>query len=332
MSSKAIPFTLVLAMTAFSTAAAQSGKEPAYPSKPIRFVVPFPAGGTPDVQSRMLAEKLSQRMGQPVVVDNRGGAGGVLGMEIVARAPADGYTITNATVGSWAVTPHLYKLPYDVLKDFAPVIQVATTPGVLVVHPGVAVKSVQELIAAARAKPGELNYASGGTGGYSHISAELFNYMAKVKMTGIPYKGAAPAMNALVGGHVQVMFNTAITTLPHVKAGRLRALAVTSLKRMTSVPELPTVAESGVPGYENSSWTGVGVPARTPQAIVQRLNSEFTAVLHMPDIQERHTSGGSVIVAGTPEQFRDYLRAEYAKFGKLVKEAGIKDAAGPGGA
>ena len=312
-------------------AATSAGKELPYPSRPIRLVVPFPPGGTPDVQSRMVAEKLAPRLGQPVIVDNRGGAGGVLGMEIVARAPADGYTIVNATVGSWAVTPHLYKLPYDVLKDFTPVIQVATTPGVLVVHPNVAVKSVKELIAVARDKPGQLNYASGGTGGYSHISAELFNYMARVKITGVPYKGAAPAMNAVLGGHVEVMFNTAITTLPHVKAGRLRALAVTTLKRVAGMPELPTVAESGVPGYENSSWTGVGVPAGTPAAVVKRLNDELSAVLQMPDIQERHTAAGSIIGGGTPEQFRDYLRSEYAKFGKLVKAAGIKDASGPGG-
>ena len=319
-----------LAATA-AQAATSAARDVAYPSRPIRLVVPFPPGGTPDVQSRMVAEKLAPRLGQPVVVDNRGGAGGVLGMEIVARAPADGYTIVNATVGSWAVTPHLYKLPYDVLKDFAPVILVATTPGVLVVHPNLAVKSVKELIAVAREKPGQLNYASGGTGGYSHISAELFNYMTKVNITGVPYKGAAPAMNAVLGGHVEVMFNTAITTVPHVKAGRLRALAVTTLKRVASMPDLPTVAESGVPGYENSSWTGVGVPARTPHAIVQRLNGELSAVLQAPDIQERHTAAGSIIIGGTPEQFRDYLRAEYAKFGKLVKAAGIRDAAGPGG-
>jgi tripartite-type tricarboxylate transporter receptor subunit TctC len=323
----------MLALTAFAmplTAAAQSAKEPAYPSRPIRLVVPFPPGGTPDVQSRMLAEKLAPRLGQPVVIDNRGGAGGVLGMEIVARALADGYTIVNATVGSWAVTPHLYKLPYDVTRDFTPIIQVATTPGVLVVHPSVAAKTVKELIAAAREKPGQLNYASGGTGGFSHMSGELFNYMAKVKITGIPYKGAAPAMNDLIGGQVHVMFNTAITTLPHVKAGRLRALAVTSAKRLATMPELPTISESGVPGYENSSWTGVGAPARTPRAIVDRLNKELMAVIQMPDIQERHSNAGSVITGGTPEQFRDYLKTEYAKFGKLVKEAGIKDAAGPG--
>ena len=319
-----------LAATA-AQAAMSAARDAAYPSRPIRLVVPFPPGGTPDVQSRMVAEKLAPRLGQAIVVDNRGGAGGVLGMEIVARAPADGYTIVNATVGSWAVTPHLYKLPYDVLKDFTPVILVATTPGVLVVHPNLAVKSVKELIAVAREKPGQLNYASGGTGGYSHISAELFNYMTKVKITGVPYKGAAPAMNAVLGGHVEVMFNTAITTVPHVKAGRLRALAVTTLKRVAGMPDLPTVAESDVPGYENSSWTGVGVPAGTPHAIVQRLNSELSAVLQVPDIQERHTAAGSILIGGTPEQFRDYLRAEYAKFGKLVKAAGIKDAAGPGG-
>ncbi|HZN27075.1 MAG TPA: tripartite tricarboxylate transporter substrate binding protein, partial [Burkholderiales bacterium] len=323
-------FSSALAAAA-AEAAQQGGKDAPYPSRPIRLVVPFPPGGTPDVQSRMVAEKLAPRLGQPVVVDNRGGAGGVLGMEIVARAPADGYTIVNATVGSWAVTPHLYKLPYDVLRDFTPVIQVATTPGILVVHPNVPVKSVQELIAVAREKPGQLNYASGGTGGYSHISAELFNYIAKVKITGVPYKGAAPAMNAVLGGHVEVMFNTAITTLPHVKAGRLRALAVTTLKRVPGVPELPTLAESGVSGYENSSWTGVGVPARTSAAIVRRLNAELGAVLQMPDIQERHTAAGSLITGGTPEQFRDYLRSEYAKFGKLVKAAGIKDAAASGG-
>jgi len=323
-------FSSALAAAA-AEAAQQGGKDAPYPSRPIRLVVPFPPGGTPDVQSRMIAEKLAPRLGQPVVVDNRGGAGGVLGMEIVARAPADGYTIVNATVGSWAVTPHLYKLPYDVLRDFTPVIQVATTPGILVVHPNVPVKSVQELIAVAREKPGQLNYASGGTGGYSHISAELFNYIAKVKITGVPYKGAAPAMNAVLGGHVEVMFNTAITTLPHVKAGRLRALAVTTLKRVPGVPELPTLAESGVSGYENSSWTGVGVPARTSAAIVRRLNAELGAVLQMPDIQERHTAAGSLITGGTPEQFRDYLRSEYAKFGKLVKAAGIKDAAASGG-
>jgi len=315
---------LAVAGTAASAGAQTKAGGAGYPTKPIRFVVPFPPGGTPDIQARMLSEKLAQRLGQPVVLDNRGGAGGVLGMEIVARAPADGHTIVTATVGAWAVTPHIYKLPYDVLKDFAPVIQVATTPGMLVVHPSVPVKTVKELIALARERPGVLNYASGGAGGFSHISAELFIFMTKVKIADVPYKGAAPAMIGLLGGQTQVMFNTALTTLPHVKAGKLRALAATSAKRMDSLPELPTVAEAGVPGYENSSWTAIGAPAGTPQAIVQRLNREFAAILALPDIREKHAAAGAVIAGGTPQEFHDYLRVEYAKFGKLIKEAGIK--------
>ncbi len=313
----------------FIEAGAQTGsKEAAYPSRPIRFVVPFPPGGTPDIQARMLSEKLVQRLGQGVVVDNRGGGGGIIGMEIVARAPADGYTIVSATVGSWAVTPHFNKLPYDVLKDFASIIQVATTPGVVVVHPSVPVKTVKDLIALARQKPGELNYASGGIGGYSHVSAELFAYMTKTRLTGVQYKGAAPAMTEVMGGHTQVMFNTVITTLPHVKSGRLRALATTGAKRLPSLPDLPTVAEAGVPGYENSSWTVMGAPARTPRAIIERLNKEVGAILQMSDIQEKHATAGAVIMGGTPEQARDYVRAEYAKFGKLVKEAGLQGQGG----
>ncbi len=326
-----LTFTLaVLAIVGVcGTASAQSSSGgSAYPAKAIRFVVPFPPGGTPDIQSRMLAEKLAQRLGQPVVIDNRGGGGGIIGMEIVARAPADGYTIVNAVVGTWAVTPHFNKLPYDVLKDFAPVILVATTPGVLVVHPSFAVKSVQDLIALARQKPGVINYASGGTGGYSHVSAELFNALTKTKMTGVQYKGAAPAMTEVIGGHTQVMFNTIITTLPHVRSGRLRALAATSAQRLAALPDLPTIAESGVPGYENSSWSAVGVAARTPRAVVERLNREFAAILQMPDIQEKHVVAGAVITGGTPEQARAYMQAEYAKFGKLVKEAGLKGDAG----
>jgi tripartite-type tricarboxylate transporter receptor subunit TctC len=295
-----------------------------YPVKPIRFIVPFPAGGTPDIQARMLSEKLAQRLGQPVVIDNRGGAGGIIGMEVASRAPADGYTIVTGTVGAWAVTPHLYKLPYNVLKDFAPVIQLATTPGLVVVHPSVPVKTVQDLLALARQKPGVLNYGSGGVGGYSHVSAELFKHMAKVDMTGIQYKGAAPAMSDILGGHTHLMFNTVITTLPHVTAGRLRAIATTGPKRLAGLPDLPTVAESGVPGYENSSWSAIGVPTGTPRAIIERLNREFSEILQLPDIQERHATGGSIIVGGTPAQFRAYLESEYAKFDALIRATGIK--------
>ncbi len=319
---------LALPLIAAAAPAWPAGPDTGYPVKAIRLVVPFPPGGTPDIQARMLGEKLSQRLSQPVVVDNRGGGGGIIGMEIVARAPADGYTIVSAAVGSWAVTPHFSKLPYDTLKDFAPVIQIATTPGVLVVHPSVAVKTVQDLIALARRKPGELNYASGGYGGYSHVSAELFNHMAKIRIVGVQYKGAAPAMTEVIGGHTQVMFNTVITTLPHVKSGKLRALATTGAKRLPSMPELPTVAEAGVPGYENSSWTAAGAPARTPRAIIDRLNREFAAILQLPDIQEKHAAVGSIITSGTPEAFRDFLKLEYAKFATLVNQAGLKGEAG----
>ncbi len=312
-----------VAVPAHATAA-----DAAYPNKAIRLVVPVPPGGTPDIQARMLGEKLTQRVGQPVVIDNRGGGGGIVGMEIVARAPADGYTIVSATVGAWAVTPHFSKLSYDTQKDFAPIIQIATTPGVLVVHPSVAAKTVKELIALARQKPGALNYASGGMGGYSHVSAELFNSTAKVRLTGVQYKGAAPAMTEVIGGHTQVMFNTVITTLPHVKSGKLRALATTGANRLPSLPDLPTVAEAGVPGYENSSWTALGAPARTPRVIIERLNREFAAILQLPDIQEKHTTVGSIITSGTPDQFRDYLKLEHAKFGKLLKEAGLKGESG----
>ncbi len=311
----------VIGVAALAPAAAQ---HTAYPAKAIRLVAPFPPGGTPDIQARMLGEKLSQRLGQPVVIDNRGGGGGIVGMEIVARAPADGYTIVSATVGAWAVTPHFSKLPYDTQKDFAPIIQIATTPGVLVVHPSVAAKTVKDLIALARQKPGALNYASGGMGGYSHVSAELFNSMTQVRLTGVQYKGAAPAMTEIIGGHTQVMFNTVITTLPHVKSGKLRALATTGSMRLPAMPDLPTIAEAGVPGYENSSWTALGAPARTPRAIIERLNREFAAVLQLPDIVEKHAAAGSLITGGTPEQFRDYLKSEFIKFGKLVKEAGLK--------
>ena len=303
-------------------------KEPAYPTKPIRFIVPFPPGGTADIQGRMLAEKLTQRLGQQVVIDNRAGANGIIGMELVARAPADGYIIIIATVGTWSVHPYLYKLPYDVLKDFAPIIHIATTPAVLVVHPSVPVKTVKELIALARQRPGEINYGSVGVGGLFHISAELFAFMAKIKMTHVPYKGGALALSDLIGGHIHVMFNSTIVTIPHIRSGKVRALATSGAQRVAVLPDLPTIAESGVPGYEASTWSAIGAPARTPRAIVERLNKELAAVLQLPDIRERHAAAGSTITGGTPEQFHEYLKSELAKFGKLVKEAGIKGEAG----
>jgi tripartite-type tricarboxylate transporter receptor subunit TctC len=299
-----------------------------YPNRPIRLVVSFPPGGTPDLQARILTEKLAPRFGQQIVIDNRAGANGIIAMEIVARAPSDGYTFIITTVGTWSVHPYLYKLPYDVLTDFAPVVHIATTPGLLAVHPSVAANSVKELIALAAQNPGKLNFGSSGVGGFGHMSGELFAVMTKVKMTHVSYKGLAQVLSDLVGGHIEVSFNSALPTMPHVQAGRVRALATTGAKRMPMLPDLPTIAEAGVPGYENSTWTAIGAPARTARSIVQRMNQEVNTVLQMRDIQERFAAGGSAVTGGTPEEFRAYLKTELAKFAKLVKEAGIKGEGG----
>jgi len=299
-----------------------------YPIKPIRLVVTFAPGGTTDIQARMLVEKLAPRLGQQILIDNRGGAGGNIGMEIVARAPADGYTLVITVVGTWAVNPHVYKLPYDVVKDFAPIIHVATTPGVLVIHPSLPAKTVKELITIARKRPGELAYGTAGLGSFTHISAELFAVMTGIRMTHVPYKGSGPATADLVGGHIQLSFSSAVPAMPQIQSGRLRALATTGTKRLSVLPELPTVAEAGVAGYESSTWTAMAAPARTPQAVIERLNREVNATLQLPDIQERSAAMGSVITGGTPEWFQDYLKSELAKYSKLIKQAGIRPEGG----
>jgi tripartite-type tricarboxylate transporter receptor subunit TctC len=248
----------------------------------------------------------------------------VIGMTAAARAPADGYTLVIATSGNWAVHPHLYKLPYDTEKDFVPVVLVGETPGVLVVHPSLPAKSVKEFIALARKNPGSLAYGSSGTGGFAHISAELFSAMTDTRMMHVPYKGSAQSLYDLIGGHIQLSFNIAAPSLPHIKAGKVRALAVTSASRVPAMPEVPTMIEAGLPGYENSTWSGIGAPAGTPTPIVDRMNRELAAALQQPDVQERFTAEGSIPIGGTPARFRDYLRAEIAKYGKLVRSAGIK--------
>jgi len=308
-----------LALTACAAGAAAQQ----YPGKPVRFVVPFTAGGPTDIQGRMLGEKLTQRLGQQFIIDNRGGAGGNIGMELTAKAPPDGYTIVIATVGTWAVNPSLYKLPYDVTRDFAPIIQVSTSPGVLVVHPSVPVKSVKELIALAKAKPGKLDYGSSGVGGFGHVSGALFSLMTKTEMVHIPYKSSAPSLIDLIAGQIQVLFNNAISTVPFIKSGQVRALAVTSIKRMPALAELPTIDEAGVKGYDNSSWSAVAAPAGTPKEIIAKLNGELSAILKSPEIQEKSAAVGAVIIGGTPEQFADYLKSEIAKFARVVKEAKI---------
>jgi tripartite-type tricarboxylate transporter receptor subunit TctC len=316
-----IPLTLFSFCTAAAMAPAQAQT---YPSKAVRFVVPFVAGGPTDIQGRMLGEKLAQRLGQQFIIDNRGGANGNIGMELTAKALPDGYTIVIATVGTWAVNPSLYKtMPYDPVRDFAPIMQVSGSPGVLVVHPSVPAKSVKELVALARSKPGKLDYGSSGVGGFGHISGALFGLMTKTEMVHIPYKSSAPSLTDLIAGQIQVLFNNAISTVPYIKSGQTRALAVTSLKRMAALPELPTIDESGVKGYDNSSWSAVAAPAGTPKEIVTRLNSELNAILKMPDVMDKNASFGADAVGGTPEQFGDYLKSEITKFARVVKEAKI---------
>ncbi|MGZ9080223.1 MAG: Bug family tripartite tricarboxylate transporter substrate binding protein [Burkholderiales bacterium] len=310
----------------FCAGAAAQTKDAAFPTKPLRLIVPYFPGGTPDIQGRMIADRLKARFGQLVIVDNRPGANGSIGMGLVARAPADGHTFVIAPVGPWAVNPHLYKLPYDVLTDFAPVIHVAATPGVLVVHPSIPAKNVKELIALARKHPGDLNYGSTGVGGFGHMCGELFTAMAKVKMTHVPHKSQAAALTDVMGGHIQVLFNVATPAIPHIRSGKIRGLATTGRTRMEVLPQLPTIDEAGVPGYENTTWNGIGAPAKTPQPIIDLLNREMRDVLQLPEVKEIARADGATITATTPEQFGRYLKSEYDKFAKLVKEAGIKPA------
>jgi tripartite-type tricarboxylate transporter receptor subunit TctC len=320
---------LALAGALASGAALPAASDASYPSRPLRLVVPFAPGGTPDIQARVIAEPLRERLGTPVVVDNRSGANGIIGMEITARALPDGYTMIIGTVGNWAVHPHLSKLSYDVLKDFEPIIHVATSPGVLVVNPALPIHSVKELIAAAKDAPGKLNYGSAGIGGFGHVCAELFAVMTQTKLTHVPYKSSVTAMTETATGQIQVLFNSIVQTVPHIKSGRLRALATTGAERAAVLPELPTIAEAGVPAYENSTWSAIGAPARTPHAIVRRLNNEIAQTLQSPDVHERFKTLGSTITAGTPEEMRAILKRELAKYGKLVQAAGIKAETAP---
>ena len=312
--------TALLALPAIANA-----QTPAYPTKPIRLVVPFPAGGATDILAREVAKHLTETWGQSVVVDNRPGAGGNIGSELVAKAAPDGYTLEMGTVGTHAINASLYsKMPYDHVKDFVPVILVAGVPNVLVVNPSVPVNSVQELIAYAKANPGKLNFASSGSGTSIHLSGELFKVMAGVQMTHVPYKGSAPALQDLLGGQVQLMFDNLPPSLPQIKAGKLRALAVTSATRAPALPDIPTIAESGLPGFEASSWFGVLAPAGTSPAIVAKLNAEIAKWLASPEAKEKLAAVGANIAGGTPEDFARHIQAETAKWAKVVKESGAK--------
>lgn len=295
-----------------------------YPTKPIRLIVPFAPGGGVDSVARLLAQSLSVNLGQQVVIDNRGGAGGIVGMEIVARAAPDGYTMLMSHVGFTAM-PGLYKkLPFDPVKDFTGVVVAASGVYVLVVNPAVPVKSVNELIAYAKANPGKLCYASAGTGSTIHLAGELFKRMAGIELLHVSYKGAAPALTEVVAGEVQMMFGTATNTLPMVKAGKLRALAVTSAKRSALAPELPTVAESGLPGFEVAGWYGFAAPVMTPKPLVARINTDTNRALRSTDLVERLRFQGLEPVGGTPEESTALIRNDVARWTKVIRDAGIQ--------
>ncbi len=295
-----------------------------YPSKPIRFILPFPPGGGTDTLARIVGQKLGENLGQTIVLDNRPGAGANIGAEIGAHSVPDGYTLTMGNVAH-AINMTLYAKPgYDLARDFAPITLLASTPNILVVHPSVAAKSVQELIALAKAKPGQLNYASSGSGSSAHLAAELFKSMAGVNLTHVPYKGGGPAVTSLVGGETVVGFATAPSVLQQIKSGRLRGLAVTTLTRTAAAPDLPTIAESGVPNYDANTWYGALAPAKTATAIITRLHAEFIKIMQSADILERIAVLGYEASTTTPQEFAAYIKAEIAKWGKVVKATGIR--------
>jgi tripartite-type tricarboxylate transporter receptor subunit TctC len=314
-----------MASVAIATFASLACAQTAYPSKPVRLVVPFPAGGTTDILARAVAQRLTETTGQSFVVDNRAGAGGNIGADQVAKAPPDGYTLLMGTVGTHAINASLYaKMPYDHVRDFAPIILVAGVPNVLVVNPALPVNSVQELIAYGKANPGKLNFASSGNGTSIHLSAELFKTMTGVQMAHVPYKGSAPALVDLAGGQVQLMFDNLPSALALIKAGKLKALAVTSLQRSTVLPDVPTLAESGLPGFEASSWFGLLAPAGTPKDILAKISGEVAKWLATPEAKEKLAAQGA-IPAGLPsDEFARHIATETVKWQKVVKDSGAK--------
>jgi len=295
-----------------------------YPTRPIKLIVPFAAGGGNDTVARLAGEGLTTELGQPVVIDNRPGAGGIIGAEAVARAALDGYTLFLGGVGSHAINPNLHAhLSYDPIKDFAPITLVASAPLVLVVHPSVPATSVRELIALAKAQPGRLNYASNGNGSSSHLAAVMFASMTGIDIVHVPYKGLSPALADLIGGQVQLMFSSVVAIVPHVKAGKLRALAVSSRERLSLLPDLPTIAEAGVPGYETSSWYGILAPAGTPAEIVTRLNAALVKVVSQPDVRQALAQEGADPVGNSPAAFGAFIRSERQRLGDVIRQAKV---------
>jgi tripartite-type tricarboxylate transporter receptor subunit TctC len=314
----------VFALSWTLSASAQSG-DPSrtFPSKPIRLIVPFPPGGSNDILGRFIAQKMTERLGQQTLVDNRGGADGIIGTELAARSTPDGHTLLIVST-TYSMNPAIHKLPYDSLKALVPISFIGSGANVLAVAPSLAVKSLKELIALAKAKPGELHYASSGVGGFNHFGGELFNSMAGVKLVHVPYKGGGPAMVDVMAGQVEALFGTLIQALPHVRSGKLKALGVGSAKRSPILPDVPTIAESGVPGYDGSIWWGVLGPAGIPGPVVSKLNAEIGAILRDPETAKRLTAEAAEPVIDTPEAFGKTIANDIAKWNRIAKQAGIR--------
>ena len=314
-----------IALAGMSCAANAQQKGPAYPDRPVRMLVGFAPGGGADTAARPLGQRLSEVLGQQFVVDNRPGAGGNIATEIAARATPDGYSLLVGTIAALAINPSIYeKLAFDPIRDFSPITNMASSINVLVVHPSVAAKTVKELVALLRAKPGSLNYGSSGVGSAGHLSGVLLEHMTRTDITHVPYKGGAPAMGALLGGEVQMVFATAATAIPQIKAGKVRGLAVTTATRAGMLPDLPTIAEAALPGYEANNWYGLLAPAKTPKAIIDRLNAETVKILGSQSVREIYFTQGLEPTPTTPEAFGAYIKSEIAKWSKLVKAAGVK--------
>jgi tripartite-type tricarboxylate transporter receptor subunit TctC len=304
---------------ALSTAAAAQD----YPAKPLRLIIPFPPGGSNDVVGRMIATHLGERLGKQVVVDNRSGAGGVIGTEIAANSPPDGYTLLVISIAH-SVNPWLYRLNYDPLKSFTPVGILASGPNVLAVNPALPVNSVKELVALAKQKPGDIQYASAGVGSFQHLGGELFKLEAGVDMLHVPFKGGGPAMIDVIGGHTKLVFSSLVQTTPHIKSGKLKALATGGAKRSPVLPDVPTVKEAGVPTYEAVNWWGIVAPAGTPQPIIEKVHKELTAVQASPEVQKQFSSEGAEIVQMSPAEFGAFMEKEMKKWERVVKEGNIK--------
>jgi len=314
---------VLLALAACALTALAWGQ--AYPNKPLKMILPFPAGGPTDIVARAMGQGLAEALGHNVVIDNRPGGGGLIGATLAAKAPGDGYTLLLGGITTFGVAPSVHKnLAFDPVKDFLPVTMATRQPILLMMHPSLPVKSVREFIALAKARPGEINYASSGPGGSGHMAGELFRLVTGVNLVHIPYKGAPPALNELIAGQVQVMFGTILASAPHIRSGRVRAIAITGPQRSTALPEVMTFSEAGLPTYDASSWNGVLVPAGTPRAIVDRLNAEIVRILKSPNVLERLAQDGALPAPTTPEEFAAFMKAEIAKWAKVVQAANIR--------